>query len=103
MVDIDGRFTYSPVIVISNNAELFSVKIFPNPVEDILQIHIQAEKKEMILFNLFNTEGKIIASKKVELQKGNNHVGWNMQTLASGNYFLAADAASFETIKIIKK
>ena len=103
MVDIDGRFTYSPVIVISNNAELFSVKIFPNPVEDILQIHIQAEKKEMILFNLFNTEGKIIASKKMNLQKGSNYLNWNMQTLAKGNYFLAADAANIETIKIIKK
>jgi hypothetical protein len=103
MVDIDGRFTYSPVIVISNNAELFSVKIFPNPVADILQLHIHAEKKETILFNLFNTEGKKIDSKKMNLQKGSNYLNWNMQTLAKGNYFLAADAANIETIKIIKK
>lgn len=39
----------------------------------------------------------------MNLQKGSNYLNWNMQTFATGNYFLAADAARFETIKIIKK
>lgn len=103
MVDIDGRFTYSPVIVISSNASVSSVKVFPNPVTDVLQLYIQSEKRETIIYNLYSADGKIIASKSFELVKGSNLLSWNVQQLASGNYFLSAAGNRGEAIKIIKK
>lgn len=104
MADIDGRFTYSPVIVVNiNTSSSPSLKIFPNPVTDILQLYIQSEKKESVVCNLYTAEGKIITSGKIELVKGSNLLTWNMQYLTPGNYFLSAIGTRFETIKIIKK
>ena len=103
MVDIDGRFTYSPVIVINSAAASSSVKIFPNPVTDILQLSIQSEKRETIVYKLYSADGKFIASKKAELMKGSNLLSWNIQHLIPGNYFLSATGNRFETIKVIKK
>lgn len=103
MVDTDGRFTYSPVIVVNNNTGSSSVKIFPNPVTDIFQLQIDAEKEETIVCNLYSDEGKISGSKKIKLQKGINQISWNIQTLARGNYFLSFPDESFKAKKIIKK
>ena len=103
MADIDGRFTYSPVIVVNINTSSSSLKIFPNPVTDILQLYIQSEKKESAVYNLYTAQGKIITSRKIELVKGSNLLTWNMQHLTAGNYFLSAIGTRFETIKIIKK
>ena len=103
MADIDGRFTYSPVIVVNINTSSSSLKIFPNPVTDILQLYIQSEKRESAVYNLYTAQGKIITSRKIELVKGSNLLTWNMQHLTAGNYFLSAIGTRFETIKIIKK
>ncbi len=103
MVDIDGRFTYSPVIVINRDASVSSLKVFPNPVTDILQLYIQSEKRETIVYRLYSADGKFIAFKKAELVKGSNLLSWNIQQLMPGNYFLSNAGNRFETIKIIKQ
>lgn len=103
MVDMDGQFTFSPVIVIKSDAALSSVKVFPNPVTDILQLYIQSEKRETIIYSLYNADGKLITSKKAELIRGSNLLSWNLQHLIPGNYFLTAAGNGFETIKIIKQ
>lgn len=103
MVDIDGRFTYSPVIAINSNASPSSIKVFPNPVTDILQLSIQSEKREPIIYNLYSADGKMLASKKADLVKGTNLLIWNIQHLTPGNYFLSFTGNRFETIKIIKQ
>ena len=101
MRDIDGRFTYSPVIKVTATVNALSITVFPNPVADVLQLHLVAVKNEIISLTLHSADGKIISSKAVELVKGTNHLHWNMHHLPTGNYFLAG--SGFKTIKITKK
>jgi Secretion system C-terminal sorting domain len=103
MVDVDGRFAYSPIVVVNHQNELSSVKIFPNPVANMLHLYIPSQKKETIIYRLHNTDGRYIASKKIELVKGNNYSDWNIENLPAGNYFLSTDNKIFEPIKISKK
>jgi len=102
MIDIDGRFTYSAVVKIKIAVTTTKVVIIQNPVPQVLQLQLQAEKNATVILNLYTADGKMIASKTVAVNKGNNSVSWNLQTLAAGNYLIASDSHLFETIKMIK-
>jgi len=103
MNDRDGRFTYSAVVKIKIAVITTRVSVFPNPVADVLQLQVQAEKNQSIIFYLRAADGKTIASKSFAVIKGNNRVYWNVRQLAAGNYFITSASNSVETIKIIKQ
>jgi len=103
MTDIDGRFTYSPVVnvKITNNSK--AITAYPNPVINVVQLQFQADRDENILFNLHSADGSILESRSFNVMKGTNRLNWNMQQLASGYYFISYANKQFETIKIIKQ
>ena len=102
MVDIDGRFNYSPVIKIKIAVTATKIAVFPNPVINILNLQVQSDKEEAIVINLYNADGKAIASKTFIVTKGNNLLSWNLQQLTAGNYFISSDTNIFKPLKIIK-
>ena len=103
MTDIDGRFTYSPVVNVKITNRNMVITAYPNPVITFLQLRIQADKDENILFKLHSTDGRILESRSFNVVKGNNRLNWNMQQLASGYYFISCGNKQFETIKFIKQ
>ena len=102
MRDIDGRSAYSTVIKINVRLTKIKISVFPNPVRENLQIHVQVLKNETIVLYLHNADGKTIASKTYALTKGPNRLNWDLQQLAPGTYLLSSANNYFETIKIIK-
>ena len=102
MIDIDGRFTYSPVAVTSNRFAAVSVNAFPNPVTNLLQLNINADSNETILCHLQNTAGKTVIVKSFSLVKGSNHLLWKLPPFAAGNYFIRFSNPLFETVKIVR-
>jgi len=103
MVDIDGQFTYSPVVKINVNITASGINIYPNPIIDLLQLNIRALKNETILFRLHQLDGKVIATKSFSLIKGINNLNWNVTAIAAGNYFISSGNKNFETVKICKQ
>ena len=103
MQDIDGSFTYSPVVKVTIAVETLSVNFFPNPVADFLQMNINAIKSETIVLNLHSADGKIIASKQFPVVKGSNQFTWNFQSVPAGNYFISSSTNQFSSIQVIKK
>jgi hypothetical protein len=103
MVDIDGRFTYSPIVKVSIAINIFSINAFPNPVTDFLQLQIIAVKDQTIVLTLHSTDGKMIASKQFTVSKGSNLLKWNVQSVSTGNYFISSPNIPLQTINIIKK
>ena len=100
--DIDGGFTYSPVIKINVVVTKVKIAVFPNPVIDFVNLQVQSLKNEAILFYLHSADGKTVATKSFGLIKGINLLSWSLQKLAPGNYFISAVNKYFKTIKIIK-
>lgn len=77
-----------------------SVLLYPNPVDDLLNVRISRSKGSKISYNLVDISGKLITS-KIE---NNSNFGINMVNLVSGVYLLILqDEASKKTYKLIKK
>jgi hypothetical protein len=103
MRDIDGRFTYSPVIKVVVVINALAINVFPNPVADVLQIHIRAIKNETIVLNLHGADGKVIASKQFAVTKGSNRFNWDLQSVPAGSYFISSSSRESGAIQVIKQ
>ena len=79
MIDLNGSYTYSPVILI--RATTKRINIYPNPVIEVMTIN----SKE----NLISTSFKIISQVgKVFVEGKLKSVKINVANLQSGYYFL---------------
>ncbi len=77
-----------------------SVLLYPNPVDDILNVNIKALKGDKISYNLMDMSGKLISMK----EEKNSTFKINMVNLLSGVYILVIqDETSKKSYKIIKK
>jgi hypothetical protein len=101
MTDKDGRFTYSPIVKVKLSVTTMSILTWPNPVKDVLQIQVRAIKNETIELRLHQADGKIIATRQLNLQKGSNSFTWPLQTITAGNYFISSGNNQFKTIQIL--
>jgi Secretion system C-terminal sorting domain len=77
-----------------------TVLLYPNPVDDWLNVRISRSKGDKISYNLVDISGKLITS-KIE---NNTNFRINMVNLASGVYLLILqDESSKKTYKLVKK
>lgn len=84
----------------ANNNHLSSlaglINVYPNPTSNILYIETKDQEAGELNYQLFDATGKLVASSK-ELQKeGANKFSFNLQSFASGNYFLMIQKSSKE-------
>jgi hypothetical protein len=102
MTDIDGKFVYSPIVVVKNNTALVAARVFPNPINDHLQIDINAPANETIVCRLQDAGGKTVTEKSFAVVKGSNRLYWKLPAFPSGNYFLCFSNPAFETVKMVR-
>jgi hypothetical protein len=98
MVDLDGKSKYSAVVNVSGNCSSTIITIFPNPVENIINIAgLSGENKLIVL----NAAGKLLI-----VQNTTNSVEKvDVNNLPSGTYMIQVLKGQnlLKTIKIIKK
>lgn len=76
------------------------VTLYPNPVDDILNVNIKALKGDKVSYSLMDMSGKLVSMK----EEKNSNFSINMVNLVSGVYVLVIqDEASKKSYKIIKK
>jgi hypothetical protein len=94
-VDIDGRFSFSRVLWISNeNTGSDVILISPNPVINDIFVIAKSVKKQDIQFQLISQEGKPIRSFTRHMIQGINSFSIeNSSNLPKGIYFLRAITA----------
>ena len=86
----DNLYFYNDATTSTPNVKESSIKIFPNPAKDALNISAQSEINTIKITNLV---GQIL---KAESVNGNTKV-INVSNLASGNYILVTQMANGET------
>ena len=104
--DIDGHFTYSPVLV-SNCGENEIFSVYPNPIEND-RIHLSMSGSQgdgIIWLRLYDSKGALIKQQKEILRTGMNQFIINTPQLASGFYTLITTWESGKTkmIRLIRK
>jgi hypothetical protein len=96
IVDLDGRFKYSPVRILIMNSRQ-PVQVYPNPV--LSAVHI-ATAFESFNYRLMDAQSRVIMTGR----SLNSGVDLNMTGMASGMYFIEIETAGDKTVeKIIKK
>lgn len=95
MVDADGSFTYSPVVVIDNRAAKAAVSLYPNPAKDKVLITVQNASAQMSA-RLIDAQGRVVTA---FVMRSNTHE-LNLQSLSAGLYQLVlSDGRSFKLVK----
>lgn len=89
LVNIDGSFTYSNVLVIRKNLEQNRINVYPQPANEYVTISILAQSSQSTSFSLNNSNGQQVRMINAQLIKGNNYIQMNnLKGLSEGVYFL---------------
>lgn len=87
MVDIDGKFEYSPVRLLSNKPGN-SFTIYPNPVKDVLRIKAEMGEKALLQVQLITHDGKTLLTSEWYAGEGITIKSINTAALPVGAYLL---------------
>jgi hypothetical protein len=104
VIDVDGRLSYSNVLVIDLTNTLRLLQVSPNPFRDRLQVHLDVTKQAITTFMVTDLGGKIMLKQHSLLAPGANSVIINqVNRLAKGTYILYIRNNEInKTLKIIK-
>ncbi|MDP4251649.1 MAG: T9SS type A sorting domain-containing protein [Bacteroidota bacterium] len=95
--DIDGKQSYSPIVLISLESRYADISVYPNPVTDQIKISFPSANRYEV--SLINIAGQILYSK--DLADGNN-LELNVSGFKPGIYFIhIMHEAVSETRKIL--
>lgn len=103
-IDIDGKFTYSSTVVIDfkNHDNIPSVNVWPNPVNDKINIGYSVQPNELIACEIYDFTGKKISTFSF-VSTSSNVTSKDVSFLNSGIYFIKIKTELSESIvKFVK-
>ena len=68
MIDADGKFTYSKIVVMKMNRKNTGFAIFPNPVKNILTVKVNGVNENAILL-VMDMNGRKVKEEKISLNE----------------------------------
>jgi uncharacterized repeat protein (TIGR01451 family) len=104
-VDIDGKYEFSPVLILKTPTEnVRSLIVMPNPFQGRLNVNVAVADNIDATLVLSNISGMVLIRRKVSLARGNNAFDLNEAAqLSKGMYLLQFISASeIQAVKLIK-
>ncbi|QEC67035.1 T9SS type A sorting domain-containing protein [Panacibacter ginsenosidivorans] len=102
IVDADGKFTYSPILISSNN-KLTDIAVYPNPVKDRIVLNINSKVKTTFNVTVTDMQGRTILRNVISVDEGISQRELNATALKQGTYFVRLENTDgSQIIKIIK-
>ncbi|HYE54740.1 MAG TPA: T9SS type A sorting domain-containing protein, partial [Chitinophagaceae bacterium] len=86
MVDADGVFTYSKIITLRTNRSGGSLLLYPNPAKEAVTLQVKASASDDATISVIDAAGRRVMQKNTVVQKGDNVIGLEVQSLQSGLY-----------------
>jgi len=105
-VDFDGQSSYSEVITLENNVSIDLMHLYPNPIQDHLNISINSLNDSQISLEIYDLSGRNVKQQKTSLQRGSNIFKMNLEELKKGIYALKIVDSNHHLLfseKILKK
>jgi len=90
MIDLDGSFEYSEVVIINGDCdEEQTMQLYPNPIQsnEILTIELQTQREEAQLM-ITDMSGNIVRRMTLSTERGWNKLRFNTSDLSVGTYFI---------------
>ncbi len=85
--DFNGEYTFSDIISIKTKTEP-NISIYPNPVEDIINIEIKSNEDNVVTISINDLSGKEVFSTKNTTTKDGNIIPLNIGFLEKGIYLI---------------
>jgi hypothetical protein len=86
MVDLDGKVTYSNIARV-NKSTVKTIKTFPNPVTDVINVEF-ANSKGSYTLSLVNQAGQEVKAIKADITNTTQYVRMERGNLATGMYYV---------------
>lgn len=87
MISVNGKSTYSNIIVFHAGNITNAFRIYPSIVQTTATIQVKSEKNATAIFQLVDYSGRIVVQKNVQVHEGtNNIVVHNLGSVYPGNY-----------------
>lgn len=88
MIDNDGRFNYSPVVIIrKDNSGGIGIRVFPNPVsENVVQLKISSSSRNTIKIRIIDLNGRALSEQLRPVIEGDNSLPVKLPLLQNGVY-----------------
>ena len=103
-VDLDGKTNRSKVMAVKLQKDNVVTNVSPNPFSSYVNVSMEWNQSELITVRVINIQGKEVLSKRVQVNKGTNHVRIDdLAKLPSGNYFMQFVSASQRLTQKISK
>ncbi|MBS1509460.1 MAG: T9SS type A sorting domain-containing protein [Bacteroidetes bacterium] len=107
ITDINGKIAYSNVVALHRGAAEGSVRLWPNPVKDVINMSVNSKQATQAQLKLLNVSGQVVELKTVTLSKGINQFDWKLlPNIVKGYYFvelITTDGAIKMEQKIMKE
>ncbi len=102
MLDKDGTFKYSKVVVVKITGKtLFT--IYPNPVKETLTTELYKTAVEKVNIKIVDAAGRVLQTKQVVTQPGDNVYQLNTASLSKGTYLIVVEGATKEVKQFVKQ
>jgi hypothetical protein len=81
------------------------LKAYPNPIQKYFNLLIETHRPSSATLSIYNVNGKLVSSKKVQLERGKNELNFELSDeLANGLYVIALTSDSGNgQLKVIKQ
>ena len=101
-VDVDGKFTYSPIAVVKMNGQDATIYLYPNPVTTFARINAAPNAK--FAARIATSQGSLILSLKGDVNQINAAINSALPRMTSGLYILTLqNDTGQQTIKMVKQ
>jgi hypothetical protein len=96
-LDKDGKSSFSNVVVLKSAITKIEIsRMYPNPVQEKLNIVLTTPSASKVTVNITDLVGKTIASKSIETIQGDNIVLFNTDKFVAGTYLVKVLSANAE-------
>lgn len=104
-VDLDGRFTYSSIVAVQIEDKKMTIRLYPNPVQDRINLTITAYQPERLSWRFTDNVGRLIRGGTYNVNQGVNYISENVGFITTGVYFLQVfnNGQVSEVIKVMKE
>ena len=86
MIDIDGKYQFSKVVVIRLNNNFSNAIVFPNPVANTLTIQLKSVLVANSELQIVDLAGRML--KKETIRNGSNTISQDVSKFPAGRYFI---------------
>ena len=102
--DLDGKYVYSNIVVLSVSSGTNFVMLYPNPATDRINMTIHVSQKEKMQWQLMDNMGRRIKTGSYDLLPGSMTTSVDIATLSAGVYLIQLNSSSLQkVIKVVKQ